>query len=422
METVTKTITIPILEMDSENYARLHARSPHRFKMQKFQSFFLTHLEDSTISIIGIALAVLLRASLIHFENPDTTFFFVPWAEFIQNHGGFRALDSGFANYTPPYQYLLVIFTYYLFPALPKIISIKLIPIVFDFVAAFFVYKIVHLRYPRNSVPIFASLAFLFLPTVFLNSAFWGQSDVLYTTGLLAFLYFYLTDREFPAFISFGLALAIKLQGVFLLPLLLILLLNKKVSLWSFFLIPGMYLLCIIPAWLLGRPFLELLTIYPDQSAFFSSLSMNAANLYQWFSNDAYDILYPAGMILGGACIFLFVAIVYKSRLSLENGIVIELAAISVLMVPFMLPKMHDRYFYPADVISLIFGFYRPRWFVIPILIQVVSLFSYFPYLFNTEIFPFRFLSVLQLITLTLLLWYLASSWLKQRVSNSRLA
>jgi hypothetical protein len=149
---------------------------------------------------------------------------------------------------------------------------------------------------------------------------------------------------------------------------------------------------------------------------------MNAANLYQWFSNDAYDILYPAGMILAGARIFLFVTIVYKSGFLLEKGILIELAAISTLMVPFMLPKMHDRYFYPADVMSLVFGFYHPRWFFLPILVQVVSLFSYFPFLFNSEVFPLRIFSVVQLITLTLLFWHLATSGMKQSDLKTNLA
>ena len=33
----------------------------------------------------------------------------------------------------------------------------------------------------------------------------------------------------------------------------------------------------------------------------------------------------------------------------------------SVALVPFLLPKMHDRYFYPADIFSLLAAFYMPE-------------------------------------------------------------
>ena len=44
---------------------------------------------------------------------------------------------------------------------------------------------------------------------------------------------------------------------------------------------------------------------------------------------------------------------------------------------------MHDRYFFAADVISIIFAFYSPRHFYIPVVIGMSSFLSYFPYLFG---------------------------------------
>jgi Gpi18-like mannosyltransferase len=46
---------------------------------------------------------------------------------------------------------------------------------------------------------------------------------------------------------------------------------------------------------------------------------------------------------------------------------------------------MHERYFYPADVISIIFVFYFPRYFYFPVLMNVVSFFAYQPTLFGSE-------------------------------------
>ena len=47
---------------------------------------------------------------------------------------------------------------------------------------------------------------------------------------------------------------------------------------------------------------------------------------------------------------------------------------------------MHERYFYLADVLSIIYAFYFPRYFYIAIIMQLCSLFSYAPYFLNTQV------------------------------------
>jgi Gpi18-like mannosyltransferase len=80
----------------------------------------------------------------------------------------------------------------------------------------------------------------------------------------------------------------------------------------------------------------------------------------------------------------------------------VELATLSVLIVPCFLPKMHDRFFFPADVISILLAFYFPQRFYVPILISTVSFFSYLPFLFGYEVIPLRYLA---LIPLAMLVW-----------------
>jgi len=79
---------------------------------------------------------------------------------------------------------------------------------------------------------------------------------------------------------------------------------------------------------------------------------------------------------------------------------VVELATFSTLLVPFVLPKMHQRYFFPADILSIVFGFYFPAYFYIPLVINMVSFFSYQYFLFGPEDVP---MSVLALVTLSVL-------------------
>jgi hypothetical protein len=54
---------------------------------------------------------------------------------------------------------------------------------------------------------------------------------------------------------------------------------------------------------------------------------------------------------------------------------------------------MHDRYFYPADVISIIYAFFFPEYFFVPIVIIIASFFAYQPTLFGTETVPMGFLA-----------------------------
>jgi len=54
---------------------------------------------------------------------------------------------------------------------------------------------------------------------------------------------------------------------------------------------------------------------------------------------------------------------------------------------------MHERYFYLADVISIIYAFYFPRYFFIAVIVQLCSLLSYAPYFLNTQIVNLAYVS-----------------------------
>lgn len=357
--------------------------------------------EDHLILVGGIVLALLLRFMLREFQSGDYKAFGSKWYDFIVQHGGFRAFAYNFSNYNPPYLYLLAL-VIWLFPWLPKIVAIKLISVVFDLICATFVYKLVRLKYPEGLMPMFSFLAVLFAPTVFLNSSMWGQADVIYTTGLVAGLYYLCCHRPGVALTAFGLALAFKLQALFLAPFLLALLVRKEVA-WKWVLVvPGVYLLSLVPAWVAGRPFQDLLLIYVRQSTQYRSLSKNAPSFYVWFPNSAYDFLYPAGLILAAAVALALVMGVYKSRMRIDRDSMVQLALLSALSMPYFLPKMHDRFFFPADVLSIVYGFYFPAYFFIPIAVIASSFFAYFPYLFKIRM-PLSIFSVV-LVTVIIIL------------------
>jgi Gpi18-like mannosyltransferase len=78
---------------------------------------------------------------------------------------------------------------------------------------------------------------------------------------------------------------------------------------------------------------------------------------------------------------------------------------VSVALVPFVLPKMHDRYFYPADVFSLLAAFYMPELWFVPILYQVISTLAYMVFLFNVPVVATEIAAVLNTVTIIFLVW-----------------
>jgi Gpi18-like mannosyltransferase len=94
---------------------------------------------------------------------------------------------------------------------------------------------------------------------------------------------------------------------------------------------------------------------------------------------------------------------IYRSPSRLTRSLVLELALISVMLLPFLLPKMHERYFYMADLLSIIVGFYQPSFFFVPLLMIAISFFAYQPALFGVEPVPIALLALGVLVMLVLL-------------------
>src|SRR6266568_3009137 len=178
----------------------------------------LRRIANCTLGMLFL-LAVALRVSLYHVETSDYTVFLSQWYDFIQTHGGFAALKYAFSNYNTPYLSLLALTTYL---PVPKLIAIITLSVVFDGVLGLFAYLILRLRYRRSYASVIGVLVILFAPTIFINSAAWGQSDAIYTAFCLGSLYFLLKERPAWACVFFALALSFKLQAIFFLPVLLI--------------------------------------------------------------------------------------------------------------------------------------------------------------------------------------------------------
>ncbi len=218
--------------------------------------------------VVPVALALIVLAALaarhlfVDEVSGDYRMFVGPWYDELAANGGFAAVGTDIANYNPPYLYLLAGATYL---PLPKILAIKLISVVFDVMLAAFAALIVRRHFPGPLIWLSCFAAVLFAPTVVVNSAAWGQCDSVYAAFCLGSLYFLLRQKPWWACVFFGIALSFKLQAIFFLPVLIIVLIVNRRRVLALLAVPATFLMLLIPAALAGRDWASLLTIYPNQ-------------------------------------------------------------------------------------------------------------------------------------------------------------
>ena len=371
-------------------------------------------IEITLFWINALFMALVVRLPWANLISSDYVEYVGVWFEFIANNGYLTALKYGFAEiltydgveYHVPYLYLLSLAAMS-FPSVEGHLVIKAISVVFDLLLAFFVYKCVRLKYSQsNTVPYIAALVALFAPTVILNGAAWGQNDSIYTAFLVACLWALLSGHHGWAFIAFGLSFSFKTQAIFLAPLFLWLLMKKKVNWRLFFLSPLVYFITIIPAWVIGRPLDDLLYIFVNQINQTGRLTEQAPNLYQWVP-DRYYGYYPIGILLTALVVLLIAVLVYKSRVDITKDLLVYLANFSVLIVPFLLPKMHERYFFPADIFAIIFAFYFSKYWYTPMIIGLASSLAYLNFLYGVTPIPLTWLAFALLLLIIVLGWNL---------------
>ena len=342
-------------------------------------------------AIVFLALAV--RYPLRHFASLDFVLYTSRWYEAIRTEGS-SVFGRELGDYTPPYLYALYAVAK-LFPNLSAVVATKAPQSVADFLCAAVAALLTRERWPRSIVPpLGAFAAVLLFPTVVVNSALWGQSDSLYTSFLLLFAYFAIRERSAAACVAFGCAFAFKLQSVFLVPLVAVLVLRRVLRPAHLLWIPVPYLVAIVPCWLLGRPLADLLTIYVGQATWDTALSVDAPNLFSWI-HPPEAVGVALGLGLATTACTAYVVGASRDRAPVSSTRVVLLATLALVLFPFVLPRMHERYFYAADVFSVALAFQMPRLAWLPIAIGAASLLSYTKFLWGVSIVPSSVLALL---------------------------
>ncbi len=336
--------------------------------------------------LISVA-AFYLRYFNLPFRSADYTFYLSHWYADLKANGGLAGIGQVYGNYPPAYMYLMAIMTHL---PLSDVVAIKLFSIVFDYVLALFVGLIV-LHVTQNKVSaLTAYTATLFLPGVFINSALWGQCDSIYTTFLIMSLYFLLKKRSVVSMLCFGLAFSFKLQAIFFLPIIIIAICKGKMKWWSPIAAVAVFFISGLPAILSGMSPGDAYGSYFVQASYYEELSMNAPNLYeairQLMTSELYDGFADSLVCFAFGAIGCSMLPLYKNQFNTDDSLVWLLGALYFAsFMPFVLPHMHERYWYFSDILALILLICRPQWGYVSALLMVPSLYAVSIYIFRVE-------------------------------------
>ena len=347
------------------------------------------------IAIISI-IAIIARFDFYPVSCGDQTIFLIPWFDKIKDNGGFAALSDYIGDYTPPYYYIMAILTYLPFEAMD---SIKTVSCIFDFILAIYVFKIVY-HYTSNSKrAAFAYGTALFIPTIVLNSAAWGQCDAIYITFVVMSVYYILTNKDGRAIAFFSIAFCFKLQAIFAAPFLLVVLLKQRVSYKKLWIFPVVCIAAAIPAVIAGDSLLRILGIYVSQTGTWTqSIAFSIANIYGFIGGANYPELASAGVMLAGAASIAIIYYSISSNCRLTDNMIIIGTTLCTIIVPFLLPYMHERYYYMAVIFLLIVAFIDLKNFWLLIAMEIVSVAGISDYLFENDVDNWFFLSLIVLV------------------------
>lgn len=338
----------------------------------------------AVLCAILMAAAIALRASVFDRQTGDYVDFLARWVNFYRANGGFRAFAQNppYCNYHVPYLYFLALFSY--LPA-SDLALIKLLSCFFDLIMAWAVMKLVARVSANRFLCIGAFFAVLFWPTVLLNGALWGQCDSIYVAFALLAILFALEGRPIWSMVFWACSFAFKLQAVFLLPIAVILWIYRKYRWQHFLVFPFAYFLLILPAVLLGRPLWETVLFYLDQtSSIGSGLNYNSSSVFSFFWNlpaEQQENAARLGILAAVLALLNLLAVAWIKRSELTDRSVLCLSVLMAILLPFLLPHMHDRYFFGADLLSLALAFSMPAFFLTAPLVDFASFLGYYAYL-----------------------------------------
>ncbi|MCM1064609.1 MAG: hypothetical protein NC420_09105 [Eubacterium sp.] len=352
--------------------------------------------------------AVILRIAFFPVKCNDYYIAYEVWINEIRSNGGLASLGMDIGDNPPLYMTLITLTSY--LPFAPVVI-VKLPSVIFDFILALVCVKLCgQLGVTPLHKKLLLYAVILLNPLTLLDSAAWGQCDSLYGSmillSLLAICGAKLWSTETPPPVGrypfwrsgdgicllFAVAISLKLQAIFFLPILCLLWIMQKRSvlkpvqlLW----VPIVYTISCIPMYLAGRSLKVMFRIYLGQAdRNYGTLTLNYPNLYHLigtWSEELYDSYFIYGLLLTFLLLLALFYQLYCRKVKLDGLTLCKVTALSILTICFCLPLVHERYAYVAEMLLFVIMIKEPKHIKTALATMLCTLFTYCTYLMQLE-------------------------------------
>ncbi|MBQ7428170.1 MAG: hypothetical protein IJV29_00755 [Butyrivibrio sp.] len=363
---------------------------------------------DILFTLVIITIGIMARIHLFNIASGDYSSAFADWMSEIDAAGGWAYIgidpvtsDASTFDYNCIFQYCLCLLYTIGGGKIADIVLVKMLSCIFDFVLVFNATRVTYVLTGsvRKSMMVMAGVTLL--PTVIMNSAAWAQNDAIFTSFLMLSFYSFLKKRDFRTWLYVSIAFIFKQQTIFFLPFLILMWLKNKTKIRYILLMPVVYFVQVIPAWIAGRSLGSLLGIYSNQVGMFSRLSMNYPNLYTVItaeiSQSMRKIVIPSATLITVMLMGILAYYIYEKKFEITNEFMISLIVFTSALIVFCLPVMHERYAYIPEVFGVIYAMYGYRKFSCFVGIETLAIVTYIRYLFGsnvTYLYPFAMINL----------------------------
>jgi Gpi18-like mannosyltransferase len=331
-----------------------------------------------TVTVLGLA----IRYTGRNFVSGDMQLYLTPWFHTIQDGGRMLALKKQVGNYSLLYQTVIALLSY---SKANCVFLYKAFSILFDYILAIVAANSLRQFTQRNwSTFNLAYAVVLFLPTVVLNSSFWGQCDSIYTAFAILFLTNLYQGRYTRGFVCFGIAFAFKFQTIFLLPFAVsYYFYKKKFSIFMFAVSIAVFWVTGIAAFIAGRGLFDPFLIYMRQANTYPKMWLNVPSFWQILGND-YGFLSKFAVLFTLSICGIGFYLILSGKKELETAeSFFNSACWFVWVCILFLPAMHERYTFLLDILLLILSFISAKYLKYAVISVLFSTMTYGVYLFE---------------------------------------
>lgn len=334
-------------------------------------------------TVLILMFAIAARAIYWNQRPPDMRIFLEPWMNHILHYGPIAAFAHPFSNYEPAYLYLLALGSL----AHGWLATMTIIKILSVAGTLFLALAVADLLKAAGAEPRGALLV-LVLPSVVINDALLGQCDALWAGACIFALAAMVRGQTLRSMVWCGVAISFKALAIFIAPVVIGAMIGRRAPWWQWMVPALVFLTTLALPWLLGWPAMDLLTVYLGQAKLEPLIAGRLGNpwmLVTMFGDDSAGRFYILGITAAIAAAIPIA--VYAKRNCRDPGKLVLVAALSGTVLPFLLPKMLERYYFLGDIMTLVLALSVKdrRATLAALAVQMASVLSHMTYLYSFD-------------------------------------